>query len=119
VTLRLQCKACPWKTSTVPERDIPGGYCEQKHKNLKGTVARPGSFEGLGRGTMRMMACHESPVGEEQPCVGWVLHQLNEGNNLGLRMMAMDGRFSTYRTVGPQHHRFEDTLPKKKRKRRA
>jgi len=32
---RRQCKACPWRKDVVPERDIPGGYCEVKHANLK------------------------------------------------------------------------------------
>jgi hypothetical protein len=108
-----QCKACPWRVGVKPEEDIPGGYCETKHKNLKSTVAEPGR---IPFGPMRMMACHESPVGNEQPCVGWTLHQLNEGNNIGLRMLAMDGRFKDMRTDGPQHRRFEDTLPKKKRR---
>jgi hypothetical protein len=58
-----------------------------------------------------MMACHESPVGAEQPCVGWVINQLGPGNNIALRLLALDGRFKHVRTDGPQHLRFEDTLP--------
>lgn len=109
-----QCKACPWKTSTDPEKDIPGGYCATKHANLSSTIAEPGAMAG----TIRMMACHESPPGSEQPCVGWVIHQLGPGNNLALRIKAMDGRFKDLRTVGAQHDRFEDTLPRQKRTRR-
>lgn len=115
VKIRKQCEACPWKRSTRPERDIPGGYCAAKHAALKSTIARPGDVSEVGASGIRMMACHEFPVGSEQPCVGWTIHQLNEGNNLALRFLARDGRFSGYRTVGAQHRRLEDTLPKGER----
>ena len=111
MTRTRQCKACPWKKSTVPELDIPGEYCEQKHQALRGTIAEPGKIPD-NLTSLRVMACHEHDVGAEQPCVGWVLHQLGPGNNIGLRLLARDGRFSKLRTVGPQHERFEDTLPK-------
>lgn len=104
-----QCKACPWKVSTVPDRDIPGGYSEDLHRKLADTIAAPGSFRGSGK----MMACHEHPPGAEVPCVGWVAHQLGPGNNIGLRLMALDGRFNNLELDGPQHERFEDTLPRR------
>ncbi len=113
---RLQCAKCPWKKSTDPH-DIPNGYDVEKHKDLKNTIAVPGQF---ARGPRHTMACHESLVGKELACVGWLVHQLNEGNNIGLRMAVMDGVVdANVRTVGPQHKRFEDTLPKKKKKRKA
>lgn len=102
-----QCKACPWRKSVKPERDIPGGYCETMHRGLKSTIAE--GVESVRRGAL--MACHESPKGNEQPCVGWLVNQLGPGNNVGLRMLALDGRFRNVRTDGPQHERFEDTLP--------
>jgi hypothetical protein len=68
---------------------------------------------------MMMMGCHEFPARREQPCVGWVIHQLNDGNNIALRMAARDGRFKNYRIIGPQHTCLEDTLPKKKKRKRA
>ena len=34
-----QCKACPWKVTTDPERDIPGGYSAAKHRSLSCTIA--------------------------------------------------------------------------------
>jgi len=107
-----QCAHCPWKKRTVPERDIPGGYSEEAHRALEGTIATPGAVGPLSSPTMRIMACHESPPGAERECVGWVLNQLGPGNNLALRMRARDGRYKKFRTVGPQHERFEDTLPK-------
>lgn len=103
-----QCKKCPWKVGANP-RDIPNGYCEQKHAALKSTVASGSRSIG---GQLRMMACHESLVGSEQPCVGWLANQLGPGNNIGLRLAAMRGRVNgDFRLAGEQHARFEDTLP--------
>lgn len=102
-----QCKACPWKRSTVPARDIPNGYSRKKHKALKCTVATPGE---PCAGPLKMMACHETPVGRERPCVGWVANQLGPGNNIALRMTALDGRFRDYETVGEQCETLEETV---------
>lgn len=111
---RVQCKACPWKTSTVPERDIPGGYSEDRHRGLCRTIATPGDLR-FGA-PLRVMACHESMPDHEVECVGWVFHQLGPGNNLPLRLRAMDGRYEDWRTVGEQHERLENTFPKRRRK---
>jgi len=105
-----QCKACPWKKSTRPKKDIPGGYCEKKHAALKSTIAKPGEIRISE--AVRCMACHESPVGAERPCVGWLAHQLGPGNNIALRFLARDGRYGELELVGDQHTRFEDTLKK-------
>lgn len=61
---RHQCKACPWKVSTVPDQDIPGGYCPAKHVNLRKTLAVPGEVP-VSTG-LRVMACHETDQGREQ-----------------------------------------------------
>lgn len=106
-----QCKACPWKKSTIPDRDIPGGYCPTKHENLSNTIAIPGDTTSLAQPFIRIMACHEYPVGAEKPCVGWVNHQLGKGNNIVLRLLARDGRFKDIQLDGEQHETFEDTLP--------
>lgn len=107
--MRRQCKHCPWKKSTNPN-DIPGGYSRDKHCALSGTVAKPGD---LNLSTLRIMACHESPIGREKPCVGWLHQQLGEGNNIGLRLAVMTKRISAdYELVGEQHTRLEDTLPR-------
>lgn len=96
---RRQCAKCPWKKSVNPH-DIPNGYSVEKHRGLKETIA---------------MACHETDMGRELPCVGWLLHQLGPGNNIALRLAAISGRVdANVQTVGPQHSRFEDTLPKPK-----
>jgi hypothetical protein len=106
---RLQCHACPWKVSTNP-LEIPNGYCVTKHKEAKRTIAEPGEVR-IG-GELRLMACHESPVGREMPCVGWLMHQLGDGNNIALRLAVFSKRISAnVETVGEQHACLEDTLP--------
>jgi hypothetical protein len=110
--VRRQCAKCPWRTDVDPH-DIPNGYCEVKHANLKDTIAEPGSVADLGRGSLRVMACHEFPEGRESPCVGWVFNQLGPGNNIALRMQALDGRFKDWKLADvEQHETFEDTLPR-------
>ncbi len=109
-----QCAKCPWKKSVDPHT-IPGGYSKRRHAALKNTIAEPAAGTGLGGG-IRMMACHKTPVGAEQPCVGWLAHQLGPGNNLALRLRVISGAVSSnFKTVGPQHDRFEDTLPRRDR----
>jgi hypothetical protein len=106
---RKQCNKCPWKITTDPN-DIPNGYCSSKHAALKRTIANPGDLGGLNR--VRMMACHETPEGDELPCVGWLANQLGPGNNLALRLAASRGSVDcNVETDGEQHERFEDTLP--------
>jgi Family of unknown function (DUF6283) len=109
--MRRQCKACPWRKSTRPARDIPGGYDVDKHRRLAGTIAEPGV---LGTSCeLRLMACHESMPGREIVCVGWLAHQLGPGNNLPLRLAVIAGRIDgRFELSGAQHERFEDTLPR-------
>lgn len=104
-----QCEKCPWKKSTNPH-EIPDGYSVELHKKLKETIATPGA---LNQTSTSAMSCHEHPPGDEVPCVGWLLHQLGPGNNLPLRLMAMNGKFEHVDWPDPdtQHQRFEDTLP--------
>jgi hypothetical protein len=108
---RRQCKKCPWKTSTDP-RTIPGGYDADAHGRLSNTIATGAPDFDLAL-PLRLMACHATPTGRERPCVGWLDHQLNHGNNIMLRLFARSGRVDVdYELDGPQHESFEDTLPK-------
>jgi hypothetical protein len=109
-----QCGKCPWKVSTNPQ-DIPDGYCEVKHKNLAGTIS-DGQFrpEDLHK-PMNVMACHHSDGDDKMYCIGWLNNQLGVGNNIRLRlnMMSCDN-IGDMKVYGPQHQKFEDTLPKEK-----
>lgn len=102
-----QCKKCPWRTSTNPH-DIPNGYSEDLHENLKHTIS-DGSFNFC---TLSVMACHESENGKEDYCIGWLHQQLGAGNNIGLRIKMMQcENVRDVKIFGKQHERFEDTLP--------
>lgn len=106
---RKQCRKCPWRID-VNSRDIPHGYCEKRHAALVSTIAEPGA---LPSNTLRIMACHETPIGRELPCVGWLMNQLGPGNNIGVRLAVMRGRIDAdVQLIGEQHARLEDTLPK-------
>lgn len=109
-----QCDKCPWKVSTNPD-DIPGGYSRERHRELIKTIAQPGSL-WPGDGTLNVMACHEAPKGAEYHCVGWLNHQLGVGNNMALRFALLHSdRVNRLEIDGPQHQRFEDTLPKREK----
>lgn len=104
---RKQCKKCPWKVDTNPI-NIPGDYNAAKHCALKNTIVN--GFDPSG--VLRLMACHESKVGSDVVCVGWLHNQLTVGNNVMLRFAVVRGRISAnYRLDGEQHLSFEDTLP--------
>lgn len=102
-----QCAKCPWRTDVDPF-DIPDGYSVELHRNLRGTIAEPGSLRSTGRA----FACHEHDASDEVHCVGWLVNQLGVGNNLPLRMQMLScTNARAIRTHGPQHQTFEDTLP--------
>lgn len=111
----VQCATCPWKVTTVPDCDIPNGYSTSLHQKLSCTIAKEVS---LRPGALRAMACHYSPIGKEHACAGWLHHQLGVGNNIAVRLGVMSGRLPVPNVDGDQHERFEDTLPKKSKKRR-
>jgi Family of unknown function (DUF6283) len=99
----VQCAKCPWKVDTDPY-DIPRGYDVEKHRGLASTIAEPGSFNHN-----RAMSCHEE---HEEYCVGWLVHQLGPGNNIGLRLQMFSCENARdIRVIGEQHETFEDTLP--------
>lgn len=117
---RKQCKKCPWKVDTDPH-EIPRGYSEEKHRGLVETISEGTANLHLGaHGGLKIFTCHETNVRGKPalPCVGWLLNQLGPGNNLGLRVAVHCGRIDDdVETVGEQHERFEDTLPKRRRRR--
>lgn len=105
---RRQCAKCPWKVSTDPH-DIPNGYDERKHRDLRATMAEPSDLRQVFSGSLAVMACHET---HDLPCVGWLVHQLGPGHNMGLRIQALAGLIDAdVKTVGDQHRTLEETLP--------
>lgn len=103
-----QCRKCPWLVGVNP-LDIPDGYSLAAHRALESTIAK-GADPSKRR--FRAMACHESPLGAERPCVGWAHNQLGVGNNIALRIYAMrTGEFRDLQLCGEQHSTFESTLP--------
>jgi len=111
-----QCLTCPWKVATVPDRDIPNGYRVELHESLHSTIQ-----SGLGslfRSCKTAMACHYSKPGEEFACAGWLHNQLGAGNNISVRLAVATGQLPVPEVDGDQHESFEDTLPKKRRRRK-
>jgi Family of unknown function (DUF6283) len=105
-----QCRHCPWRKDVCVD-DIPG-YSPELHPKLKSTIAGPMDWTGAYRKRLNIMACHESPVGEETPCIGWVVNQIGPGNNIPLRIaMLACPESNEIETVGEQHEFFEETLP--------
>lgn len=102
-----QCGKCPWRVDVDPH-DIPNGYSEDLHRGLADTIAHPGSLRSSGR----VFACHEHDSEEGVHCVGWLVHQIGVGNNIGLRLrMISCENAGAIRVHGEQHETFEDTLP--------
>lgn len=99
-----QCANCPWKKSSNLTQIK--GYCATKHKELKDTIAQPGSLEDTGH----VMACHHSNGVDDMYCIGWLAHQLGPGNNIPLRIKMLNYDLSKVTTVGCQHENFENTL---------
>lgn len=113
---RRQCAKCPRKRSTNPD-EIPGGYSRKRHAALKCTIAEPGTARGMIDGGLQMMACHETPVGREQPCVGWLANQLGSGNNLALRLRVLTGRVDgNVELDGEQHETLEQTMARHRKR---
>jgi hypothetical protein len=106
----VQCDKCPWRVDVDPY-DIPNGYTVARHRALERTIAK----DGAGwEGPLSVMACHEL---ENAHCIGWVSNQLGPGNNIALRIrMMFCTNAKAIRVRGEQHERFEQTLPKRRRR---
>lgn len=101
-----QCAKCPWKKGVNPF-DIPNGYDIEKHKKLAETIADTNTIDLSIR---KVMACHES---QNDYCIGYLHNQLGEGNNIPLRIKFLHcENADKIKTVGPQHKKFKNTIPK-------
>jgi hypothetical protein len=113
----VQCAKCPWKQGTDPTSI---GYDKDRHHSMAKTIAEPGSIAGImnvgdagipaGGFRLDVMGCHEDE--HETPCIGWLVNQIGDGNNIPLRISMMTCENAReMRTVGPQHETFDDMLP--------
>lgn len=101
-----QCKTCPWRVGSDPEKDIPN-YSRELHQRLTASIRSGVASLGPGLG----MACHYSPTGNEIHCAGWLHNQAGSGNNLGVRVGILYGKLPVPIVDGEQHECFEDTIP--------
>jgi hypothetical protein len=77
----VPCATCPWrKSSTIGGSDIPGFSIEMM-RNLACTV-------GPGDAFRKVMACHGSDEGKEEPCIGYLA--VEGYSNLNARLMQVD-----------------------------
>jgi hypothetical protein len=105
-----QCATCPWRVNADVNK-IPN-YDPELHGKLGCTIAEPGDIRTV-YSKQTVMACHYSTPEQEEYCIGWLRNQLDEGNNIGMRMKMME--YSNTRDIevfGPQHRNFRDTIPK-------
>lgn len=106
-----QCDKCPWRKDVNPH-DIPDGYTVKRHQNLAQTIFdEEFNLQCLNQ-PLKVMACHESSGKNQFHCIGWLRNQLIN-NNIPLRFsMRTCENVGDIETIGEQHKRFEDTLPK-------
>lgn len=108
---KKQCSNCPWKIDSNPFniRD----YNLVQHRSLVDTIAQVENYDPEDN-ILYKMQCHESTrLSTAKTCIGWLHNQLNEGNNIALRIdCCIDPEEARYELDGEQHSRFEDTLPK-------
>ena len=101
-----QCAKCPWRKDVNP-LEIPNGYDVEKHRALISTIADD-PIRSILEPT-HVMACHES---HDAHCVGWLMNQVGDGNNIGMRLRIRTcANFTKVQLVGEQHKTFADTLP--------
>ena len=108
---KKQCSNCPWKIDSNPY-DIRD-YSPVQHRSLVNTIAQVENYDPENN-ILYKMQCHESTrLSTEKTCIGWLHNQLNEGNNIALRVACcIDPEEAKYELDGEQHLKFEDTLPK-------
>lgn len=78
----MPCETCPWRKSNPPGgKGIPSFDIEMMRR-LRNTV-------GDGDAFRKIMACHYSPCGKEEACVGYVA--VEGYTNLNVRLLAGKG----------------------------
>lgn len=94
--LKTQCNECPWRTDVDVGRFPPERYAALTNSCRQGWPPGP------------IFACHKTPEGKEQACVGYLLR--NGTNNIAVRMAASQGRLSLadLKATGPLYDGFRD-----------
>ena len=108
-----QCKNCPWRVDADLSQ-IPG-YSEQQHVNLQYTISKS-PFDYFTEYEIRAMACHCSPEHEPEMCVGWLINQLGEGNNIQLRLYMRHFYLGQVEAHGEQYSTLQETIDRPKGK---
>ena len=104
-----QCKNCPWKIK-INIHTIPNGYDSKAHNNLLENT--PKEYEFFPD-KLNIMACHHSNDKDNMYCIGWLFNALGEGNNIPMRIKAMNiENISEIKVYGKQHTNFNDLKPK-------
>lgn len=80
--VRTPCRSCPWRVGSSADA-IPG-FSPQRAEDLRATCERS---QGLGTA---MFACHQSRVGEEIVCAGWLAVHGRE--SIAVRIAVLEGR---------------------------
>jgi len=95
-----QCVSCPWIKSNSLD-DIPN-YKPELHDGLRKTIAHEGVLNN------NVMACHKS---EDAHCIGWLVNQINQGNNISMRLKMLScSNAKDIKLIGEQHENFEETF---------
>ena len=94
--LTVQCDECPWRTDVPAGKFPPERYAALANTCLQGWPPRP------------IFACHKTPEGREQACVGYLM--LNGENNIAVRIAASTGRldFGALKARGPLYSGFRE-----------
>jgi hypothetical protein len=109
-----QCSNCPWKVSCDLSK-IPN-YSKEYHEKLKTTIAKSvwESLADMEKGRIHVFCCHESTgkLGRKgEMCIGWLFNQLNQGNNIALRLdIQRYSNSSEIEIFGEQWNSFEETF---------
>jgi hypothetical protein len=79
---RFPCAECPFRRDTQP-----GQFPACRYDALRETVGQRGAEVGLDA---PLFACHKSPEGREEACVGWLA--VCGVEHLGVRLAVITGR---------------------------
>lgn len=94
--LKIQCDECPWRSDVEVGRFPPERYKALENTCRQGWPPQP------------IFACHKTPEGKEQACVGYLM--LNGRNNIAVRLAAIERRIdlTALQQRGPLYRNFRE-----------